>query len=412
MSKLDRTEESRLLKAAEQVAKHVKAGVSPVDAMCKVALESELTPGRVRSVSHAYNTGCQLSQWKGNKTIAEKLATFDLIDPDEVIDRCWGSTKTAADKPSELPSGIPWMNRPTQALEKVAYVAMDLAESDPMKVQQNTRHWVSRSQSRVKIASRDCVAHRDVLQTKIASLERYFQQPPQSRMSFSDFDDAMSTYYGRTGQAVAGLVRGLTKTAQDQIHGRATIRHDTSPVTLAMDVLAAAKLVTAADREKAAAEEDAATAKVASNLFYWAVSPLEKTADLGMLLLGGYGKDMLDKAVSGETKDKAVSKHVDSLSDPRQMNDLRRIRAAATLASVLGDKSSPISRYDPHKVLNAYNELSSGLPRSTELSMSLRPLLAKRLAGHMEPFEVGDAVTTENRLKTLSGQGSSEPSSK
>jgi len=65
----------------------------------------------------------------------------------------------------------------------------------------------------------------------------------------------------------------------------------------------------------------------------------------------------------------------------------------------MADPENPISGYEPDEVLSAYNELAQIAPRAAGQPAALQPLLAKRLAGNVEPFEVQEITNLEKGLR-------------
>ena len=51
------------------------------------------------------------------------------------------------------------------------------------------------------------------------------------------------------------------------------------------------------------------------------------------------------------------------------------------------------------EVITAFNELSQLSPRLAEQPAAVRPLLAKRLAGEVQPFEIGEILNMEKTRK-------------
>ena len=74
------------------------------------------------------------------------------------------------------------------------------------------------------------------------------------------------------------------------------------------------------------------------------------------------------------------------------------------VAEMMGDPDNPISEYEPEQVLNAYNELTQLAPRLSQQPAAMQPLLAKRLAGHVEPFEVKEIGDMERGLQQTQDQ--------
>lgn len=89
------------------------------------------------------------------------------------------------------------------------------------------------------------------------------------------------------------------------------------------------------------------------------------------------------------------------LEDPKHLNEMRKIKTNAMLASLLTDPDDPISGHEPDKVLKAYNEIAATAPRVADNPATLKPILRKRLAGHTEPFEAKELVDIEKGLRDV-----------
>jgi hypothetical protein len=121
----------------------------------------------------------------------------------------------------------------------------------------------------------------------------------------------------------------------------------------------------------------------------------------GASMVGAGTKSMLDKALGPGGRKEDVEKAWLDLEDPDHENEMRRIKAEAMLAGMMADEENPVSGYDPDQVLTAYNEIAQMAPRAAEQPAALQPLLAKRLAGNMEPFEVKEIAELEKGLKDV-----------
>ena len=132
----------------------------------------------------------------------------------------------------------------------------------------------------------------------------------------------------------------------------------------------------------------------------------EKEAAGGLLtgaLIGGGAKPAMEALIGGEGRQRKVQDTEDKLGAPDHENELRKIRAQVMLAEMMSDSENPISGHDPEEVLAAYNDLAQLAPRIAEQPAAVQPLLAKRLAGNVEPFEVKEIGDIE---KTLAGTNS------
>lgn len=127
---------------------------------------------------------------------------------------------------------------------------------------------------------------------------------------------------------------------------------------------------------------------------------LVKAAFLNTPAVGAAVGTMLGRTIGSvpKSKDDMVDDAWMELEDPEHYNELRKIRAHATLSQLLTDPDDPISGHDPHKVLNAYNEIAAATPRVAENVATLRPILRKRLESHQEPFEAKEMLDIEKGL--------------
>lgn len=104
MKTLTPQEESKLVKAIEQSINLANGGMSPNDAILKVASDNGYTPPFVRLMATAFNKSKSVHILK---TADEKhrSATFDLADPDEIVSRMYSPEtilKTASQAPVEI----------------------------------------------------------------------------------------------------------------------------------------------------------------------------------------------------------------------------------------------------------------------------------------------------------------------
>ena len=117
-------------------------------------------------------------------------------------------------------------------------------------------------------------------------------------------------------------------------------------------------------------------------------------------IIGGGAKPIMESLIGGEDVRKEVDNVENTLGSPDHENELRKIRAQVMLSEMMTDSDNPISGHDPEEVLEAYNDIAQFAPRVSEQPAAIQPLLAKRLAGNVEPFEVREMGDIE---KALSG---------
>ena len=116
-------------------------------------------------------------------------------------------------------------------------------------------------------------------------------------------------------------------------------------------------------------------------------------------IIGGGAKPAMEAIIgTDESRKQEIQAMEDDLSSPDHENELRKIRAQVMLSNMLSDPENPISGHDPEEVLEAYNELAQLAPRAAAHPAAMQPLLAKRLAGNVEPFEVREIGDIEKTL--------------
>ena len=92
-----------------------------------------------------------------------------------------------------------------------------------------------------------------------------------------------------------------------------------------------------------------------------------------------------------------------ALSDPAHESELRNIRAQATLRQLM-TQDPVISGYKPHEVFNAFNDVSSTMPRAVDQRAILQTMLRQRLTqGQFSGFDLDQMLGMENKLKQREG---------
>lgn len=418
---LNEQDEARLLDAVKTAVRLVDDdGLTPDEAVTKAARDGRLTPGEVRAISYAYNTGRQTHQWRVGHSVFDKLASFPLVNPEAAIAALYDTTdKAAGDAVSSEYCRPPrWLPAGTQ---KVAAHSRPPREAPPeypragrMRQLDHAYGAVQREKNAVDELSRAGTCAKDRVRVKVAALVQYFKKHAATRMSFATVESAARTYFD--GARVAPLFdfvyadaalkekRGVDAAAP-QVLSRALDTTPAGPLGMVKECLdAAAKAATTlasltAGREKAA--------KIAEEVFRPFATAAGRGPPLDKVAVGGTftSPAMLAGAMLGrslgsvpKTKDDLIEDAWLDLEDPAHLNELRKIRAQVLLNSMMTDSDDPISGYDPDQVLRAYNEISQLAPRLAEQPAALRPVLRRRLEGHVEPFETKELTDIEKGL--------------
>lgn len=389
MQTLSRQEESQMLDAVDAVDRLTSCGYSPTAAVVKVSRDASFDDGRVRLLAHAINGGQQVHQWGHGKTALQKLAPFELVDADAAVRAAYAAEpapeKISADyrlSPAQLRA------RP----EPRAPFVRTKAAAAPARDRANLK--IRRDELAV-----DAERQRRSCADKMGRLFDYWQRPKEARCGFSAFAAAVSAYRpGDAGILVDGIAAGLPEREKT-----ARYRDDEpwqEPLRLLDEAVAAGLAhVKAAAALKSADEALTPPAPAALPLEGRSLlppSPLQRwklAAEFGNLATGALGSLAANSVEPLAGRDPDQQSVINRLNDPGLDAEIHRIQTEATLSRLMTDPDDPISGYDPDQVLDTYNEISALAPRTGQYAGALGPLLRRRLAGHVEPFEV--AQTTQ-----------------
>jgi len=449
MDTLSPTEEKVLVEATKTAVDYVdNDGMTPDEAIIKVAREEALLPGAVRSIVNAYNNGRQVAQWNDSQNLLDKLASFELADYEKIHDEIWGGSVKEAQDAYAIPNEVHpeygqgpelWLRRPQQ--EKLA--GMDLLTLTGERQDTVVDHEIEsmiHKHAADKEARKTYHAHimtkrafdearaqhsqaNDVLNVRIRLLENYFKKLAMDRVPFHVADDVAGTYFGAQGRALfdhlASKFPNEKRAADMRIFHEKPVCMECPPFTFISGAIQAARAVnqtkealdTAQEALDKAGEDlrpfvrggSSANPPPPESTCLISGKPLTKEGGMGMFAAGSAvatgTRHLLDSALGSGGKNKAIEDAQLELEDPEHENELRKIRVQAMLNSMMSDPENPVSGHDPEEVLNAYNEIARLAPRLAEQQVAVQPLLAKHLAGNVEPFEVKEIADTEKAVK-------------
>lgn len=308
-------------------------------------------------------------------------------------------------------------------------------------------------------------AAQDNLTTRLAILTNYFKKFAQDRLPFDVVDKAAQSYYGARGEMLMDVIaerfpkekrasdikrqwsKPLPKESEPFTHIERAIKA-AADLSAASDELQHAKEALDSAKEALVPFAEAPTAPKSAKDTTFSISLIEggegqpteeaKEAEedwcphcdgggpksecirghadsdgestekssglLTGMLIGNATKPIVDEFVSGRAEDRRVGSAMAGLEDISHEDELKKIKAQVMLAEMMGDPDNPISEYEPERVLNAYNELTQLAPRLSQQPAAMQPLLAKRLAGAVEPFEVKEIGEMERGLQQTQDQ--------
>lgn len=419
-------EEQRLLDGLKQAVDLVdNQDLSPTDALVKVARDFQFTPGQLRSLTNAFNNGRQVAQWQSNTSVLDKMADFPLADYDQAYATVWGKSEKTASVHPEYVHRPDWLkDRAKEQLRRrelpgTEKMAAD-QEPDPIVEQYRSelrgrKAWAE--QRRIKQAYDEArrvhTQAMDELRFRLRVLENYLQKSALDRLPFEIVDDAVQAYYGASGKALMDLMAGSfpreKRAADAPPKYKEPIDQNKPPFNYAAQAIEAALNVDSTKTAMDLAEQKIKKAEETLRPFAQSPSAKNSSGIPSICLVekeaGFYDtvsdktKGLLDRILGGKARQDDIESEWLDLEDPDHENKLRAIRAQAMLGEMLTNPESTISGHDPEQVFQAYNEIAQVAPRAADKPAIIQPLLAKRLAGNIEPFEAREMVDTEKALK-------------
>jgi len=198
---LDTREEQQLLTAVKQANDLVVSGLSPNAAIEKVARDNGFGPGKIRLMGQAYNTGQQLAQWRTeSKSILDKLASYELCDPQKVIDNIYKtSTTKEASVSVEYTRPPHWLKNATRektASYKLPTTQTEAYKPEPTEAVEKAFSVIQRHKLAADEARRQAAEATDKVRADVAQVVTYFKQASYARLPFELVETAARSYYG------------------------------------------------------------------------------------------------------------------------------------------------------------------------------------------------------------------------
>lgn len=447
MQTLDSREEQNLLSAIKRAVDLVDKGTAPDTAITKIAKEEQYTPGKIKLVCAAYNTGRQTAQREENKNILDKFAEFPLACADTVISNIYGKAEKNAADAGEV--DVAYARAPgdwyvDREREKIARMRLpEIAKAAaPIPTFDKVMGQLDHVKQAAAESRRDLSTKSDTMNIKFAALLDYFRQPVKYRESFGTvekiasmfFDPAhvtplMDSAYARldlTEKYVGSFKLCGEKRASDTTLSskQGPVDTDAAPYSLIRDCIKAAQdMQSAQDRYQVLGQKaqqleanviSAYTNKTAEVEldFLEEASIFVKAAGLFDPTRGLLTYNQMQQAIRpGNADDDRAQDMMHELDSADHLTAMRKIKTQAMLNQFMTDSEDPISGYDPDRVASAFNEIATIAPRSAEHPGIMGPLLRRRLAGRVEPFEANELVNTETKMRDLRSRSAPKPSS-
>ncbi len=428
--RLSKETEQKLTRCVGRVADYVADGLSPTEALEKVASDNHLQPGHISLVASAFNTGQVLAKLDSDGTPQEKAAAVPLADAKTVLDRLFPEQiKSASDRLRERvvsddyrlqPKDIYAKHREREAMTKVAqYFPESLSEAEKPT---DPGHDLldRRRELRKKMAAlQQSAVH---LETEIRDtrqkLARYFLQDDNIA-----FDTVLQNVKLTRGESAAKLLAGAVNSVglPKRASAYQPYRHDDIPYRLTDRLVQAVqesqeKLAAFQKVQKEAEETEKQAAAmlerpIADRPVYGSILS-EKRSSAVPLMVGAVAGQPLGKlvehAIKVDPKEQAAKVVDRRLSTPEHEDKIRSIRANTLLYDLM--TSDPvISNYDFDSVVDAYNQISQLAPSASLRRPVVQSLLRRYLEqgnqldlyDQKELVELNKNINTPNTVKKV-----------
>lgn len=412
-STINSKEEQQLIDAVKKATDLVNAGKHPNDAIEKVSRDFGFGPGKIRVIGQGFNTGQQLAQWRsGSKSIMDKLASFDLCDPDVVIDRIYNgpsdAEKTASVTVDACYAKAPsFAHKRVAALEKTASYKLPSTPAKPVTA--TPEHMLTKALGAAQRAKqsadeyrRQAAAAADRIREKVAHLANYFRQASHARLSFSKVASAAETYIGQKAAMLLDIVYRQAnckeKRASDGMPlsvAMQPVNMDAAPFTLIRGAIDDAMV--ASRMQKLASEADAEYKKSkADNLKLFPSAALEAAEEREHRDLDGDG----EKGESAEHKSLVFDKKAAQIFGlKKQAFGFGTEVAAIALGDIAAHKAThkPEEENDPFGDVRDLNNELARIRLQSQRAIGMRQRPAVKTAAEKKGFlgtSVGSAIGT------------------
>lgn len=420
MTAFGKDNEERLLGYVRRAQRHIDDGLSPTDAVVKVARDYSAPYDMLPLMAHAINIGRQTFQRETTAQgagILEKTAEFPLADVAAIRAALFparhetpGRAKLASvvsddyNRPPAAPS-----RRLVKAASAVAPPVLSLAERPGAE---RINHWFHARRKHAALVQDLRLVEagaRDSAQRAVLAVEGWCKRASREDPRAPGLVERAATR--RLGRGVTALFDDLAKRASFDRLPQSGLA-DQNAVRLVETAIGELRRLDDAVRSRKAAEERdpaelpdrpaAANPDPPRGLFgeppSGAPVVVPKQAGIFSPVLSGAGAAM-GAAMRPRDTSSLVGRMVDKLDDPAHADELRGIEARAVLNDLMAN-DEVVSGYDPADVADAYNELTQLSPSSAHRAALLRPLLRARLtSGGLAPFEAEQIANIEKTVR-------------
>jgi len=411
--------ETRLIQAGKDMVRHADSGLTPNEALEKVAIAYSFGPDFIDRVGQLYNTSCTLRQMADTKGQEKRAIEHALADPGAVVEKLFAaqtSEKVAeADNMVKASLYEDPMAVSSGHLTKAAFESEQapVYGRDPAQLLKRSFNLLSGLDQDVRNLDTRVFGLSErrslMLQKAAAHFRRDGAEP------FGEVESRIKSAYGVVGGAAIevlwasmGGAKKLHKRAEAE-PSRTLYVPDQTPYRELTEVIKTSNELVKARKQHEAAEAVAADTrkdifKRASRLAGGEEEGLDKEAGISTALEFKGVTELIDNLVDGNDAESAQNKAVTNSLDPSHEANLRSIHAQSVFQNLMaGDPV--IGQYDPSEVADAYNEISTLAPRISNQPAVLRGYLRRFLESSPQPdgrvldtFEAGQLADLDKKM--------------
>lgn len=455
-TKLTEEAEQRICDGLTRAVSMVAAGLSPNDAILKVAEEEKFPPGHVRLMCFAHNIGRANQQRTAASSLFDKVAKFELADPAAVVGKMYPrEIKSAADQSREAGVSTSYASPPDWLKTKLAADRARLSTSLTASPQEPLAPLPARDPAlffrRVDGAAQKVARQREAYASELSNRRDQVADAIDAMgcelrkagaTSFDDFRDNAAMLYGAKAAVLLDKVAkdcgmpGPTVRDQRKMKVKTPYRMNRKlaeavdrtrpPYSTVERILAAASqyaevFAKAAAFEKEAVDRELRLARLASSqpaeslpadpslpfvrrlkgekLAYETIkrafNPLVAGIELGVG--AETGKSIMSK-LAPKSDEKLKEESLDDVFDPSHEAKLRAIRSQAALHGILNGPY--FEGEDPVKVTELFNSINRMSPRMADQPVALEAAMRRLAAqGSADPHDLDQILGIETKLK-------------
>jgi len=434
----------KLAVATDRICDYVDNGMSPTDALTKVAIDNNMTEGQIDLVAHAYNAGSATATRREGDTFEEKTAAFHLADPVSVKDKLFPTTVKAAST-----VGVhPMYSRPVHVASTLKKVAADTqipakkydfnadcicgcgGKGMCKKLAAEHEKIANTRLAREKLKGMDVLKHA-LSVFEVAAASSIGNLVDDVRFDRKDIDSKLAYYYkyasdnyGQIGEMIIDTVAARTLNTIEFPRYEEKRGHHVKQAAALGEGLHP-KIDKAVDAlRKWAAEEIAYPVRVVQLRYEIqqltkeakqpelgeirlpgvsdeeiAYEPIQKMANIAGNAIGSmFGTAMgSSPAAAGGGGSDAERDMLLQLTDPTHEAKLKAIRAQRMLND-LARSDSIVSSYTPQEVAGAFNEISQTAPHILGNQALIRANMRRVLQGDLSPFEAKEILAANELI--------------